>query len=238
MLRPGWGHRPYLESRYLDGFRGVPGRLRQARRGDHRPNRRITDRLAPRGAPAGGRRTSRTRGRLDASWSPERRAAELDRRGDRGRGPVPGVRDPVPDELADARRHAEYRGTASIDQLSAGYRAYNRWLADFRSFAPERWPGMAAISLHDIDAAVKEIKAVKEMGFARHRPARPARRDRLTRPRYDPIWAALQELGLVVNVHVAIATSSRRIRGAPTLTSARAMVGAESSPASGTCCRR
>ena len=25
---------------------------------------------------------------------------------------------------------------------------------------------MAAISLHDIDAAVKEIKAVKEMGFA------------------------------------------------------------------------
>ena len=52
------------------------------------------------------------------------------------------------------------------DQLSAGYRAYNRWLTDFRSYAPERWSRMAAISLHDIDAAVKELKAVKDMGFA------------------------------------------------------------------------
>src|ERR1700753_2300444 len=46
---------------------------------------------------------------------------------------------------------------ASVEQVSAGYRAYNRWLADFRSVAPERWLGMAAISFHDVDAAVKEV---------------------------------------------------------------------------------
>jgi predicted TIM-barrel fold metal-dependent hydrolase len=113
------------------------------------------------------------------------------------------------------------------DQLSAGYRAYNRWLTDFRAYAPERWRGMAAISLHDIDAAVREIRAVKEMGFAGIAlPALPDS-DRVYEERYDPIWATLQELGLVINCHVAIATTLPVYTGARTLTSARAMVGAD-----------
>src|SRR6266436_485409 len=53
------------------------------------------------------------------------------------------------------RRLAEL-AAPTLDQLSAGYRAYNRWLADFRATAPERWVGMAAISFHDLDAAVAE----------------------------------------------------------------------------------
>src|SRR6476661_2850834 len=55
---------------------------------------------------------------------------------------------------------------ASVEQVSAGYRAYNRWLADFRSVAPERWLGMAAISFHDVDAAVKEVHQAGSLGFA------------------------------------------------------------------------
>ena len=45
---------------------------------------------------------------------------------------------------------------ASAEHLSAGFRAYNRWLADFRSVAPERWLGMAAVSFHDLEAAVTD----------------------------------------------------------------------------------
>jgi len=113
------------------------------------------------------------------------------------------------------------------DQSSAGHRAYNRWLTDFRSEAPERWVGMAAISLHDIDAAIEEIKAIKEMGFAGIAlPALPGS-DRLYQPRYEPVWATLQDLELTVNIHVAIANPLPSYAEAPTLTSGRAMVGAD-----------
>jgi predicted TIM-barrel fold metal-dependent hydrolase len=115
----------------------------------------------------------------------------------------------------------------SLDQLSAGYRAYNRWLADFRATAPERWVGMAAISFHDVDAALAEVKAVKELGFGGI--AIPALPDdgRLYRPEFDKIWAAMQELELVANIHVAIANTIPQHSGAPSLTASRALIGAD-----------
>jgi predicted TIM-barrel fold metal-dependent hydrolase len=115
----------------------------------------------------------------------------------------------------------------SLDQLSAGYRAYNRWLADFRATAPERWVGMAAISFHDVDAALAEVKAVKELGFGGI--AIPALPDdgRLYRPEFDKIWAAMEELELVANIHVAIANTISQHSGAPSLTASRALIGAE-----------
>jgi len=86
---------------------------------------------------------------------------------------------------------------------------------------------MAAISLHDVDAAIKELKAVKDMGFAGIAwPALPGT-DRLYQPRYDRVWAALEEFELVVNIHVAIGSTLPQYTEAPTLTSARAMVGAD-----------
>jgi predicted TIM-barrel fold metal-dependent hydrolase len=41
------------------------------------------------------------------------------------------------------------------------------------------------------------------------------------------VWAALEELGLVLNIHVAVANALPSYTDAPTLTSARAMVGAD-----------
>ena len=40
----------------------------------------------------------------------------------------------------------------------AGLRAHNRWLADFCAAAPGRRAGIAQIMLHDVDAAVAEIR--------------------------------------------------------------------------------
>jgi predicted TIM-barrel fold metal-dependent hydrolase len=165
-------------------------------------------------------------GRLDASWNAKRRAAELDREGIAAEVLFQEFATPF---VMSSPTHAATLSIAppSDDQLSAGYRAYNRWLTDFRDFAPERWKGMAAISLHDIDAAVAEIRAVKDMGFAGIAwPTLPGE-DRLYQPRYEPVWATLQELDLVANIHVAIANALPRYTGTPTLTSARAMVGAD-----------
>jgi predicted TIM-barrel fold metal-dependent hydrolase len=165
-------------------------------------------------------------GRLDASWSPERRIAELDKEGIAGEVLFQEFATPF---LMSSPTHAATLGIAppSPDQLAAGYRAYNRWLADFRSAAPERWVGMAAISLHDIDQALVDIREAKELGCGGIALPDLPGSDRLYEPQYRPVWALLEELELVVNIHVAIANALPEYKDAPTLTSARAMVGAD-----------
>jgi predicted TIM-barrel fold metal-dependent hydrolase len=116
---------------------------------------------------------------------------------------------------------------ASIEQMSAGFRAYNRWLAEFRSATPERWIGMAAISFHDIEAAIEEIRAAKDLGFGGIAiPAVPDT-DRIYQAEYDPIWGVMQDLELVANIHVAIANRIPTYLDAPSLTAGRALVGAD-----------
>jgi predicted TIM-barrel fold metal-dependent hydrolase len=217
-------YRPYLDPAYLEDFDDflVDYRKHGVVTTD---STNITNRLDPEVAAEWKEKVADT-GRLEASWNPERRAAELDREGIAAEVLFQEFATPF---LMSSPTHAATLKVAAPtdDQLSAGYRAYNRWLTDFRAFAPARWAPMAAISLHDIDAAVKEIEAVKEMGFAGIAlPALPGA-DRLYQPRYDRVWAALQEHELVVNIHVAIASTLPAYTEAPTLTSARAMVGAD-----------
>lgn len=165
-------------------------------------------------------------GRLDASWSPERRIEELNKEGIAAEVLFQEFATPF---LMSSPTHAATLGVAppSPDQLAAGYRAYNRWLADFRSTAPERWVGMAAISLHDVDQALKDIREAKDLGCGGIALPDLPGSDRLYEQQYRPVWSLLQELGLVVNIHVAIANALPEYKGAPTLTSARAMVGAD-----------
>jgi predicted TIM-barrel fold metal-dependent hydrolase len=217
-------YRPYLESKYLDDFDAFLIEYRQ-----HgvvtTDATNIANRLDPDVAEQWKEKVADT-GRLDSSWSAERRAAELDREGIAGEVLFQEFATPF---LMSSPTHAATLNVAppTDEQLSAGYRAYNRWLADFWSYAPERWTGMAAISLHDLDAAMAEVKAIKDLGFGGIAlPTLPGT-DRLYQERYEPLWATLQELDLVVNIHTAIANALPQYTGAPTLTSARAMVGAD-----------
>jgi predicted TIM-barrel fold metal-dependent hydrolase len=217
-------YRPYLESAYLEDFEAFL--VDYAKYGVvTTDSTNIMNRLDPEVA-AEWKEKVADPGRLDSLWSPERRAVELDREGIAAEVLFQEFATPF---LMSSPTHAATLNIkpASDDQLSAGFRAYNRWLADFRSYAPGRWAGLAAISLHDIDAAVKELKAVKELGFAGMALPGLPDSDRLYMERYDPIWATLQELDLVVNIHVAIAGSLPVYIGARSITSARAMVGAD-----------
>jgi predicted TIM-barrel fold metal-dependent hydrolase len=217
-------YRPYLDPAYLEDFEAFLVEYRK-----HgvvtTDATNVANRLDPEAA-AEWKEKVADPGRLDASWSAERRAAELDREGIAAEVLFQEFATPF---VMSSPTHAATLGLAppTDDQLSAGYRAYNRWLADFRSYAPERWVGMAAISLHDIDAAIGEIKAVKELGFGGIALPTLTGGDRPYQPRYEPVWATLQDLGLVVNIHVAIASRVPSYMEAPTLTSARAMVGSD-----------
>ena len=52
-----------------------------------------------------------------------------------------------------------------LDRRWAGLQAHNRWLADFCADAPGRRAGIAQIMLHDVDAAVAEVRWAKEHGL-------------------------------------------------------------------------
>lgn len=88
----------------------------------------------------------------------------------------------------------------------AGARAYNRWLAEFCSAAPERLLGLALIgSMADVAGAVAEIRRAHADGLIGvllpliyyNSAEEPFWNDR----RYDPIWATCAELGMAIHTH-------------------------------------
>jgi predicted TIM-barrel fold metal-dependent hydrolase len=84
--------------------------------------------------------------------------------------------------------------------------AYNRWLADFVSHAPDRLGGLAIMTIHDIDEAVKQVKWARE-----HRlrgillPAGVGNLPFYHHPRYEPIWSVCEDLGMPIHTHVGSA---------------------------------
>ncbi len=85
----------------------------------------------------------------------------------------------------------------------AGARSHNRWLAELCQMAPERRAGIAIVPVcWDVDEAVREARWAKENGLRGVMlPVRWGKQPGYHHPRYDPFWAACQEMGLVVNFH-------------------------------------
>ena len=138
-----------------------------------------------------------------ASWDSTARNIELDRE-----GIVAEVIFPDADVLGGGASAPFGAGLGSSGDLDgelvmAGARAHNRWLAELCSESPERRCGIATVPiLHDIEEALTEIRRIANDGFrAMMIPtlwgSQPAYND----PRYEPIWAACADLGIVVHVH-------------------------------------
>ncbi|MHB8328092.1 MAG: amidohydrolase family protein [Acidimicrobiales bacterium] len=81
--------------------------------------------------------------------------------------------------------------------------AYNRWLADFCAFNPERLVGIALLSLHDPALAIRDAtEGVRELGMRGVvvRPNPYAGRN-LHDPAYDDFYSALEELDVPLCTH-------------------------------------
>jgi predicted TIM-barrel fold metal-dependent hydrolase len=90
------------------------------------------------------------------------------------------------------------------DLFGAACRAYNRWLADYCSFAPARLYGVGMVPVQDIDAAVTEMqRCVDTLGFKAImiRPASYMGTKKLNHPDYDPFWAAAAEMSCPIGIH-------------------------------------
>jgi predicted TIM-barrel fold metal-dependent hydrolase len=98
----------------------------------------------------------------------------------------------------------------SLEAWEAGAKGWNRWCSDTFGFALDRFLLTAATGpCVDIDAAVAELRWVKEHGFtATYLPNYMRHPD--TRELYDafwePYWATCAELGLPVVVHAGFGT--------------------------------
>jgi predicted TIM-barrel fold metal-dependent hydrolase len=88
-------------------------------------------------------------------------------------------------------------------------RAFNQTMFDFASIAPKRFIASFQIPIHDVEGAVAEVKWVAAQGGkSLQLPVFPAE---LGLPdywdkRYDPLWAAIQEVDLPVCLHIGLNT--------------------------------
>ena len=88
--------------------------------------------------------------------------------------------------------------------LSAICRAYNDWVAEFCRADPKRLKGIAMINVDDVDDAVGELKRSAKMGLSGAMiTVYPYEEKSYNRPFYEPFWAAAEELGMSLSLHVA-----------------------------------
>ena len=96
-------------------------------------------------------------------------------------------------------------GECPPELKAAGARAYNRWLAEFCSEAPDRLLGVALLgSVADVEGAVEEVRWARRNGLRGvllplfyYNTSEAFWNDR----RYDPLWAACAELDMPVHSH-------------------------------------
>ncbi len=86
--------------------------------------------------------------------------------------------------------------------LTAIFKAYNDWIAEFCVAIPNRLKGIAALNLDDVQEGVKEMQRCHKMGLVGAMitvyPTEDRSYDSLE---YEPLWAAAQDLGMPLSLH-------------------------------------
>ncbi len=94
---------------------------------------------------------------------------------------------------------------ADYELRLAGLRAHNRWLAEWCAEYPNRRAGIGQLLLNDVDDAVQDVHWIADHGLRGGvlLPGLPpgCGVEPLHAPRYDPVWRACEERGVIVNVH-------------------------------------
>jgi uncharacterized protein len=127
--------------------------------------------------------------------------------------PVERLRDMDTDGVDASSSYCEVSAFRYLYMIENGWqestRAFNRALAEFASADPSRLIVSYQIPIHDIDAAVKEVRwAAAEGCKSLQLPVFPAE---LGLPdywdrRYDPLWAAIQDADLPICCHIGLNT--------------------------------
>ncbi|MBI2866923.1 MAG: amidohydrolase [Chloroflexi bacterium] len=85
---------------------------------------------------------------------------------------------------------------------AACFSAYNDWLAEFCAAYPDRLKGAGVISLLDVERGVEELQRVRRLGLVTAViSVSPDEDHQYHDPRYDPFWAAAQDLDMPLGLH-------------------------------------
>jgi predicted TIM-barrel fold metal-dependent hydrolase len=83
------------------------------------------------------------------------------------------------------------------------FRAYNDWVAEYSSHDPRRLLGIAAISVWDVDEAIKEMSRSRDLGLRGVLiSANPPEELRYNNPVWEPFWAEAEKLDMPVSLHI------------------------------------
>lgn len=90
------------------------------------------------------------------------------------------------------------------DLLSAMCGIYNDWLAEFCKSFPKRLKGIAMLNVDDVKTGVKELERNAKNGLTGGLiTVHPIEGKGYDSPEYEPLWAAAQDLGMPLSLHIA-----------------------------------
>jgi len=92
------------------------------------------------------------------------------------------------------------------------FHSYNEWLHDFCSYNPKRLVGLAIISILDVEHAVQDIKEYAKLGLRGVMIPTRIKDSGYYEPKYEPVWAAAEETGMVINAHTSATQGVARTR--------------------------
>ena len=96
-----------------------------------------------------------------------------------------------------------YRVVQDSELLTSLFRTYNDWVGELCSAVPNRLKGIAMLNIDDVQEGVKELERCANMGFVGAViPVYPPEKRPYNKPEYEPLWAAAQDLGMPLSLHV------------------------------------
>ena len=107
-------------------------------------------------------------------------------------------------------------GLDDAELQQACFRAYNDWVNEFSSYNRKRLYPIALISLEDPAAGARELERCAKLGL---RGAMiwgsPPKEKPYFASDYDPFWAAAQELGMPLSLHVVTGKKQNQAKAKP-----------------------
>jgi predicted TIM-barrel fold metal-dependent hydrolase len=98
--------------------------------------------------------------------------------------------------------------------MSAIFRAYNDWLAEFCKTDPARLKGIAMVNLDDVQNGIRELERAARLGLAGAMITEyPLEHRRYDQAEYEPFWATAEALRIPLSLHTATRRQGK-IRGA------------------------
>lgn len=149
-------------------------------------------------------------GRVDGLWNAERRLQELEGEGVCAEVLIPDFGLPFELYSPGLAAHLNQPMPDAV-HVDVANRAYNRWLRDFVSLAPERFAPMAAVSFADVPEAIREIRWAKDAGFKGVMFPMFTEELPLFDTHFDPIWSTLEDLDLPLCSHISISATTTKV---------------------------